>query len=267
MSVQVVNQPKVTQQKKLKAPIIVGSAIAGGLATGALTYFLAPDKVDGNSLYKLSDDKFEKVFKNVPENQKGDVEYLTDLRRIKAKAPSDIDKFLSLLMEDSKEISKDKFIEKTFKGEYKSVEEYQKALKQAKIDAPVIKERYESVKKACENINTNSKAEKELSEAKAILWKNYNLTSQEGRIDEIFKLAKNDVLSIESLKSHGLKNMSIDLMTDATEALEVFDKGILKVKSFKKASIYGGVAAVIIAGLSALLTGTKKEAKQVAPKA
>lgn len=214
MPVSSIDQQNTTPQRKSNTGKAIGAGIIGGGAVGAATYFLLPNEITPQKLLTLDNDKFQKTFSKVPEDKKEIVDYLLELKDYAKTGFENSSKEIDSIFVEGKEIQLNNFVEVVTDGKAKSIKEFE------------------------ELINS----EEFIGEDRKLL------------LNELKKYEKSNTITKENALDIVKNMIKGETENSIKESLTELGDNLPKIKSGKKAAIFGAIAAVLTGIVTAIVS-------------
>ena len=239
-------------ENKLDTGKILGTGLLGGGITGTSAYFLLPDKPTPEKIMGFSDDKFEKVFKNIPLNirrsllaiKNADKDAMTKeliYNIIGPKKEFSAGEIFSLFEREPEIFEQIDYLRDELSG---SIEDNREKLRVAYIVV---------------NGENEEQAIAAVDYMKELKSKIANLSERYDSVNKLYTNKPEEKVTLDQLLptfKEIFNNRISEIISNPADTLKsVFDS--FEIRSVKKACITGGAAAVIIGGLTAFNNKTK----------
>lgn len=265
MSIQAINQvyfgnKDSKSNKTTNIAIGTGVGLIGGATIG---YFLG-EKISAERILGLDEDTFAKTFANMPEEHKEAPEFFKKFRQQIANDEPEATELANTLTDGNNETSIENYLKNASDGEFTTIEDAEKIIKADAAETENLKIAYRKAEEVFKNADDVSKdeAKQALKNAKKELSDNLWAVREGQRQKEILESAVNGNISRDTIKASAIKAFQ-DIRTNAiNEALALLGDATPKVNSFKKAGIYGAIAAILIGGAVAIFSGSDKVNKK-----
>ncbi|MFA7658386.1 MAG: hypothetical protein WCY19_03030 [Candidatus Gastranaerophilaceae bacterium] len=260
MAIGAVNSVSFGEGEQRRKRHIIPKMLGGFVVAGVPAYFLAKEPVNAKQVLKMSDDTFEKTFQNVPDGKKEMVEDLSCIRANvkKTNVEGAIEKRIEDLMGKGEKISVVDFLENIG---FESKEALDKAINEAPAKTKKLTEKLKLAEETFKNAETEAGkkvAGRDLEKAQSRLSRHLDEIDALKISKTVIDSAKEGQISREAIKAKYLKYVDSYAKDLAKKGLEALEEDIPKVKSFKKAGIYGLIGAGVVGVLALIFRGKNK---------
>ena len=238
------------QNEKHIAPYMA----AGFISSFVPTYFFFKNPIKADKVLGLDKDTFEKTFKKVPEGKKGIVKAISEA--VNCTNKDSIDEIVKTIIGDAETISAEDFLHK---NNFETKELLEKALKDSAEETKKVTEDYNL---AVEALNKSQPgAQENLNKVKSQFIDKLRTFEELSNKKAILDLAKEGKISKETIQKVASKSLKIEAEVMIKESLEELKEDVPRVKSWKKAGIYGLIGAGLFGIVAFVLGGDKKTKK------